>query len=293
MIEPTPLLTRRERRALITLLERVLAADEPPILRAILFGSKARGDFDDASDIDLLLICDLPPDDREEAGRTLSRDARIVSRELGLQIETWAVAAADLDEGWRTPMLVDAIEDGITLWPRGEPPLHLPFTPADARFCAGCLLDWVEAGETIIEAALAEGRWEIAAGRARDDITRLAAAALLLIGETRHRRITSLSTFAERFIYSGITSRAVLPALEWAAVAYPPGGGRGTERPPPSPTAVRSADTGLLLSRAMAEETIPLLHYLIRRGSSEVSSSVEGGPPASIRNNPIRWAMKM
>jgi hypothetical protein len=312
MIEPLPNLTRAERRALGTFLDRTLAAGEPPIMRALLFGSKARGDFDASSDIDLLLICDLPPDDREEASRILARDARIVSLETGLNLETWAVAAADLDEGWRTPMLIDALDDGLTLWPRGSAPLRLPFTPADARFCARCLLDWVEAGGPIVHHALRQERWAEAAQRTRDDITRLAAAALLLTGETRHRRTSSLVRFAERFVHTRHFPRSLLPALHWAAAAFPPGGGRGAGRPPPTAQAIATAPRGFQLAARMAAEVIPFLHawtdddqqpapgprpppapdYFARRGASESSSSVEEGPPDSIRNRPIRCAMK-
>jgi hypothetical protein len=262
MIEPIPFLTSAERLALRTLLSRALAAGDPPILRALLFGSKARGDFDDDSDIDILLICDLPPDEREEASSTLARDARIVSRETGLRIEPWVLTTGDLDEGWRTPMLVDAREDGFILWPRNAPPLHLPFTPADARFCARCLLEWVEAGGPIVRRALNEDRWADAARRARDDITRLASAALLLTGETRHRRRSSLARFAERFIETGRLPTELLPALHWAAAAYPADGGRGVGRPPPTPMATASATRGFQLASHMAAEVVPILRTL-------------------------------
>ncbi len=262
MIEPLPYLTPAERRALGTLLSRALAAGEPPIMRALLFGSKARGDFDGDSDIDLLLICDLPSDERQEAAWILARDARVVSLETGLRIEPWAVVADDLSEGWRTPMLVDAIEDGFTLWPRDAPPLHLPFTPADARFCARCLLDWVVAGEPIMLRALDERRWAIAASRARDDITRLASAALLLVGETRHRRTSSLARFAEQFIDTRRLPVHLLPALHWATAAYPPDGGRGVGRPPPTPEAVATAPRGFQLASTMAAVVTPFLRAL-------------------------------
>lgn len=263
MIEPLPLLTPDESHALGNLIARTLAASEPPILRALLFGSKARGDFDAASDIDLLLVCDLPPETREEAGRILARDAKIVNRESGLRIETWTVSAEDLNEGWRTPMLVDALEDGITLWPRGATPLRLPFTPADASFCARCLLDWIEAGGTIVRRALDEGHWAAAAQRARDDITRLAAAALLLEGETRHRRASSLHLFAERFLDTGTFPPNLRAPLAWAANAFPADGGRGVGRPPPSPAASATAPTGFRLAARMASELIPYIHARI------------------------------
>lgn len=260
MIETLPLLTPAERDALGALLERALAAGEPPILRALLFGSKARGDFDTDSDIDLLLICDLAPEEREEASLILARDARIVSYESGLRIETWTVSTEDLEEGSRTPMLVDALEDGITLWPRGARPLLVPFTPADGRFCARCLLDWVEAGGEVVRRALSEEQWPEAAQRARDDITRLAAATLLLRGETRHRRVSSLHLFARRFLDTGIFPPTLRAPLAWAADAFPPDGGRGTGRPPPTPAAIATAPAGFHLASEMAAEVIPYIY---------------------------------
>lgn len=259
MIEPTPTLTPAERRALTTLLTRTLSAAEPPVLRAFLFGSKARGDFDAASDVDLLLVCDVDPDEREYAGRLVARDALIVRRETGIAVEPWAVTAADLIEGYRTPMLIDALDDGHPLWPLGTPPLPLPFTPADARFCASCLLDWVAAGGPIVREALEARRWGEAATRARDDITRLATAALLLTGDTRHRRISSLERFAERFVHTRLLPPALLPALAWATTAYPPGGGRGAERPPATPEAILTAPRGYQLARRMEAEVVPYL----------------------------------
>jgi len=265
MIAVPPLITATERDGLRTLLSRTLAAGEPPIVRAILFGSKARGDFDADSDIDILLICDVPPEDRDDVSRILARDARIVSKETGLRIETWTITTADLEVGSRTPMLIDAIEDGYTLWPTSAPPLRLAFTPSDARFCASCLLDWVEAGGPIVRRALARGRYDEAAQRARDDITRLAAAALLLEGETRHRRVGTLELFAEKFIETGRYPRSLLPALDWAARAYPPGGGRGTGRPPPTPAATTTAHLGYHYATRMAAAIAPDIADRCRR----------------------------
>lgn len=259
MIEPVPTLTLKERRALTAFLDRILADGAPPIRGAFLFGSKARGDFDRRSDVDVLFICDIPPDLRHDAAAMLGAAAEAIGDMTGVVIEPWAVPAADLEQGWRTPMLIDALEDGVRLWPRGAPPLHLPFTPADALFCADCLVDWVDEGGPIVRQALREGRWDVAAQRARDDITRLATSALLLSGETRHRRVSSLQRFERQFVRPRIVSPRVLPALQWAAAAYPPDGGRGLEHPPASPTAVQTAPLGYELASLMEEATLPVL----------------------------------
>jgi hypothetical protein len=261
MIAHVPTLTPAERLAASRLIELALEHG-PPIRRAILFGSKARGDFDGDSDVDVLFLCDVPPDLRDDAANVLNRQADHVRAATGIAVEPWAVPVADLEPGWRTPMLIDALDDGLTLWPLGAPPIRLPFTPDDARFCAGCLLDWVAAGGSIVRRALHERRWADAALRARDDITRLAVAALLLTGDTRHRRIGSLRRFEERFVRTGLVSPRVRPALDWAAAAFPPGGGRGIERPPATPEAIATAPHGYRLATLMQDEALPLIHRL-------------------------------
>ncbi|HEX6940926.1 MAG TPA: nucleotidyltransferase domain-containing protein [Longimicrobiales bacterium] len=252
-------LTPRERRAVAELIRRVLDAGEPPLLRAFLFGSKARGDYRRDSDVDVLAICAIDADERDAAAAALAAHAARVSRATGVRVEPWAVPETDLEVGGRTPMLVDALDDGIPLWPRGAPPIRIAFTAADAAFCAACLVDWVDAGGAVARRALAEGRTADAAARIRDDITRMATAALLLDGDTRHRRVGSLRRFAWRWVRTGRVSRRVLPALHWAAAAYPPPDACRARPVPATPAAVASARRGYDLAATMEEEMIPLL----------------------------------
>ncbi|HEX7120494.1 MAG TPA: nucleotidyltransferase domain-containing protein [Longimicrobiales bacterium] len=258
-------LTPREHRAVAALIRRVLDAGDPPLLRAFLFGSKARGDFRRDSDVDVLAICDVDVDERDAAATAFAEHAERVSRATGVSVEPWAVPAADLEVGGRTPMLVDALDDGIPLWPRGAPPIRIAFTPADAAFCAACLVDWVDAGGRIVRRALAEGRHADAAVRSRDDITRMATAALLLDGDTRHRRAGTLRRFDLRWVRTGRASTRVRPALDWAAAAYPP---PGTCRDRPvraTRPAIRSAPLGFELASEMEWEVMPILLERIPR----------------------------
>lgn len=255
-----PPLSPAEAAAVDALLERAAAMAWPPLAHAALFGSRARRDHDRSSDVDVLLVCRVAPWNRAAAASIHLALAEEVSRATGVPIEPWTVASADLARGSRTPMLVDAVADSIPLWPAGAPPLRAPFTPADAVFCAQRLLEWVEAGGADAKRALIEGRWADAARRARDDITRLATAALLLTGDTRHRRIGSLRRFEQVFVCTGRVSAGVLAALRWAEAAFPPDGGRGQEDPAAMPGAVRTADRGCRLAAVLeAELVIPLL----------------------------------
>jgi len=259
MIPPIPSLSPGERLAISRFLLSALASGEPPVLAAFLFGSKARGDFDLDSDLDVLLVCDIPPELRDRAAMAVNRRARQVRQETGIEVEPWAVAAHDLEMGRRTPMLVDALEDAIPLWPPGARRVSLPFTPADARFCASCLLDWVLEGGRIVRSALADGYPALAAERSRDDITRMASAALLLDGDTRHRRIGSLQRFERRLVATRRIPARVLPALAWARSAFPADNGRGQEHPPATPAAIDSAGLGYRLASVMDAELRPYL----------------------------------
>lgn len=276
MIRSVHTLNRLEHGVIVALVSGLIEDEEPPLLRALLFGSKARGDDDPRSDVDVLLLFDIPTAAREEVAVHVGDRARHLARRSGIVVEPWVVPVDDLREGSRTPMLIDALADSVPLWPRWAPPLRLPFTPADARFCADCLLDWVDQGGAVAREALRRGRPHEAAARIRDDITRLATAALLLQGETRHRRRGSLRRFEERFVATRQVSPAVLPALAWAANAFPPDGGRGEHRPPATREAVATVHLGYELAGIMRWAT-PL---------EPASTPISASPLLA----PLRWA---
>ncbi len=261
------------------LVRGVRRADWPPLLRAALFGSRARGDFAASSDVDVLLLCRVGPAERTRAGEVNERLGRSIGRKAGVRLQTWTVCADDLRAGRRTPMLVDALADAITVWPPGASPLRAPFTPADAVFCAERLLTWVDNGGAEARQALQEGRWADAAARARDDIARLASAALLLTGDTRHRRRGTLRRFERRFVRTGLVPRGATRALKWAAAAYPRDGGRGQETPPVPPPLVATAPAGCELAAALeAELLVPLLDRMValRATGQWISEDDEG-----------------
>ena len=55
-------LTPNERAALAALVDRLRQRYGDDLLRVVLFGSKARGDFDDESDLDVLIVVRMPED---------------------------------------------------------------------------------------------------------------------------------------------------------------------------------------------------------------------------------------
>lgn len=244
------LLSPHERAAAMELVRRVRAEVPAELWRALLFGSRARGEGRPDSDVDVLLVFRALPPDREPHAAIAEDVAARVAARTGVPVAAWSVSTADLERGVRTPMLVDAVEDGVPLWPAGAPPPYLPFTRDDALYCTGQLLDRVEEGSVEVEHALAAGDPASAALRARDDLVRLCGAALLLGGLTRPRRAEAVRAFAR--LHGAPPSLA--PLLRWAAESYGPDG-KGDETPvPPPPGGIAAAARAVDALRRMVGE---------------------------------------
>jgi hypothetical protein len=234
-VSPEPLLTRlispREHAAAMELVRRVRGGVPAELWRALLFGSRARGEGRPDSDLDVLLVFRALPPDREPQAGTAEEIAAGVARDTGVPVTVWSVSLDDLMCGRRTPMLVDALDDAVALWPADAPPPRVGYTPADALFGAGALLERVEEGSAEVEAAVAAGAHEAAARRARDDLVRLCTAALLLEGITRPRRGEAIECLAAR---QGVPPEHA-PVLRWAAASFGPDDreGDGPISPPP------------------------------------------------------------
>jgi predicted nucleotidyltransferase len=186
--------------------------------RALLFGSRARRQARPDSDVDVLLVFRRLPPDREPHASQAERIADVVARRSGVPIGVWSVSLEDLAQGRRTPMLVDALEDAVPLWPDADPP-RAPFTPRDAAFCAARLVDRVDEGGETVARSLAGGddAWM---RRSRDDLVRLCTAVLLLAGDTRPRRGDAIRAFLARNPRFPL-SPAERGVLAWAARSYP------------------------------------------------------------------------
>jgi predicted nucleotidyltransferase len=213
-------LDTRERAAAMEIVRQVRRRVAALLDCALLFGSKARRQARPDSDVDVLLVFRRLPPDREPYASQAERIADQVARRTGVPVGVWSVSREDLAPGRRTPMLVDALDDAVPLWPDAGPP-RAGFTPADAAFCAARLLDRVDEGSAQVSGSLAAGD-EGWMRRVRDDLVRLCTAALLLAGETRPRRGDAVRRFIERNPRLPLSTyeRA---ALAWAARSYPPG----------------------------------------------------------------------
>lgn len=203
-------------------MRRVRAYVPARLHQAVIFGSTARGEAGPDSDVDVLLIFRRLPPNREPHATFAEVLAAQLARESAIPVEPWSVSLPDLQRGVRTPMLVDALADGVSLWPAFAPVPRIPFTPDDARFCARALLDRIGAGGVEFQALVRAGREQAAAARLRDDLVRGCVAAMLLRGETRPRRAAAVRRFAACFDPPG----AWRPVLEWAANSFGATGNR-------------------------------------------------------------------
>lgn len=231
----------RERAAAMELVRRVRAAVPAELARAFVFGSKARGEARPDSDVDVLLVFRRLPPDREPQAGMAEALAEGVAADTAVPVTVWSVSMVDLEPGNRTPMLVDALEDGIPLWPPGAARLPLAFSPPDALRCTDALLERVREGGEEVSARLRAGGSGAAWRRMRDDLVRLCTAGLLLAGETRPRRGEAVRRFLARGGAGPDVLRRFAPVFRWAAESYG-ADGRDDEGPvPPPPGGAREA----------------------------------------------------
>jgi predicted nucleotidyltransferase len=257
-------LTPRELRAARRVVEAVLRWVPAELVQASIFGSRARGEARPDSDLDVLLLFARLPPDREPHATMAEELAAGVAGEMGVPVAVWSVSLVDLYCGNRTPMLVDALEDAIPLWWRRRPLPPLPLTPPDALGCVGALLERVAEGSAEFAAMLEHGQPDAAARRARNDLTRLCTAGLLLRGITRPRRGAAVRAFT-RLCLPRDASPEMLPVLRWAAASFG-AGGRDEDAP------LRRPPGGL---EAAARVVGELRRYIVR-GARHLSYQLRG-----------------
>jgi predicted nucleotidyltransferase len=216
----TECLDSREMAAAMEVVRQVRRRVHARLECALLFGSRARRQARPDSDVDVLLIFRRLSPDREPHASQAERIAEEVAGRTGVPVGVWSVSNEDLAQGRRTPMLVDALEDAVPLWPDADPP-RAAFTPRDAAFCAARLLERVDEGGEQVARSLADGDdgWM---RRGRDDLVRLCTAALLLAGDTRPRRGDAVRAFLTRNPRFPLSTEE-RAALAWAARSYPRG----------------------------------------------------------------------
>jgi predicted nucleotidyltransferase len=267
------LLTARELRAARRFVRRVRREVPASLVQASLFGSKAREEAGPDSDVDVLLVFSRLPPDREPHATIAERVAEEVARGTGVPVATWSVALVDLEAGRRTPMLVDALEDGAPIWWARRPLPRLGFTLPDARHCVRALLERVHEGRAEVREHLERGDREEAARRARDDLVRMCTAGLLLRGITRPRRGEAVTSFTRLVLRDEPPPEAVRRVLRWAAGSY---GASGKEDEAP----VRAPPGGLEAALGVVEG----LRRGVLRGLARLERRLDATEPGGARS---------
>lgn len=215
---------------------RILEEVPADLVEAALFGSKARGEARPDSDVDVLLVFRALPPDREPHAGMAEAIADQVAEQTGIPVTVWSVSLPDLEPGERTPMLVDALEDGIPIWCWPEPLEPVSFTREDALRCCAALLERVREGSEEFAQRAINGDPESAARRGRDDVVRLGTALLLLRGITRPRRGEVIDElFATEFAGMSPPSHVRL-ILDWVRLSFGPSGREADLEMQPPPT---------------------------------------------------------
>ncbi len=266
-----------ERAAAEELVRRVMREVPAELDCAFVFGSKARGEARPDSDVDVLLVFRRLPPDREPQAGMAEGLAEAVAGDTRVPVTVWSVSRVDLEPGNRTPMLVDALDDGVPIWPPCAPPLRLAFTPRDALRCADALLTRVAEGGEEVSGRLLAADCDPAWRRMRDDVVRLCTAGLLLAGETRPRRGDAVRRFLARYGGEPDLPGRYAPVFRWAAASFGDGGRDDTAPVPPPPGGPYPAAAMIDLLRARVAERA---EWLARRMAS--------GEPAAP-DHVVRW----
>jgi predicted nucleotidyltransferase len=111
-------LTSREREALEALVQRLKRIYGTQLLKVMLFGSKARGNYDEESDIDLLIVAQFPEKDYWHHWRRIIDEAGDVDLEYDVVISPLVRNENGYAQMQQYDVLLnrDIERDGITLW---------------------------------------------------------------------------------------------------------------------------------------------------------------------------------
>jgi len=123
--ERVPYLTERERAAVSCFLERLEAECAGDVQHVVLFGSKARGDHDLESDLDLLVVAD----DEQR----LCAVARAAEDETGVLLQPLVIPLQQYQEyqRLRAPLYVNLRRDGVELWDEARWEIEKQNVPLD------------------------------------------------------------------------------------------------------------------------------------------------------------------
>ena len=114
-------LLKKEREVFPRIIRRMGEMVADRCLRALVFGSVARGEEQTGSDLDLLLIADSPRG--QAAVRRAADDARAaLAGEWGLRVNAIVLTQRSLERRRerKDPLIINILREGIEVWPRGQ-----------------------------------------------------------------------------------------------------------------------------------------------------------------------------
>jgi hypothetical protein len=104
------------RRALLAAREAWSALLGPRLISLVLFGSVARGEASDASDIDVLVVAEgFPRSLRERRQILLGEWSRVQAQEDSPEVEWNLVTKSPEEARYRSPLYLDLVEDAVLL----------------------------------------------------------------------------------------------------------------------------------------------------------------------------------
>jgi predicted nucleotidyltransferase len=111
-------LAPNERTALAAFVDRLRQRYGDDLLHVVLFGSKARGDFDEESDLDVLVVLRMQDGDYYDNRRQISAIAGALDLEHDIILSTIVVNELEYTEMRRSNLLLNRNihQDGIELW---------------------------------------------------------------------------------------------------------------------------------------------------------------------------------
>ncbi len=111
-------LAHNERAALVELVERLYVRYGDNLLRVALFGSKARGDFDEESDLDVLIVVRMSEEEYGPYRRQISDVSYEIELERKVVFSILLQDEVDYSEMRQRNLLINRTieQDGVELW---------------------------------------------------------------------------------------------------------------------------------------------------------------------------------
>ncbi len=200
-------LASHEQKAVVAFLRRLRQQFGDRIIHVWFYGSKARGDADEESDLDLLVVV---RDDDESLEETIGDLALTLSLEYGVLLGDHTIGQRRFAQmrARQEPFYRNLIREGTDLWASEKG--RLPVAEAPEPYDAGTLQDYLrhrlERGREDMAwawGALERGEYRLALNRAYYAVFHLTSAVLLRLNVTRRRHSGIESAFHEHLVKPG------------------------------------------------------------------------------------------